>query len=190
MLLLLWRSRSTLLTCHIAVVFCFCSSLQQGLTSAFLSVAAALWAEVGIVASSHHWQWWFIIFQLFCLSLPILFDSVFIFCVYFNMEGSFCKKEHNMVCESLSSPTPGWGRYLISCYVPSHLQICLLFRNPASPCVRALCIPCECTCSMTLGMDGISLVFLSAVIVCSCSCAFRLNWIILFWFLRDTILIL
>lgn len=105
MLLLLWHSGSTLLTCHIAVVFCFCSSLHQGLTSAFLSVAVALWTVVGIVASqtsSHHWQW-FIIFQLFCLL--ILFDSDLIFCMYFYMEGSFSRKEHSMVCESLSSPT-------------------------------------------------------------------------------------
>lgn len=103
MLLLLWCCRSTLLTCHVAVVFGFCSSLQQWLPGTLSVVVVGLWTELGIVASqtsSHNQQWWFIMFQMFCLSLPILFDSIFIFSMYFSTEGSFCRKEHSTVYES------------------------------------------------------------------------------------------
>lgn len=50
----------TLLTCHVAMVFCFCSSLQQWLPSAFPSGAVALWTELSIVASQtspRRWQY-------------------------------------------------------------------------------------------------------------------------------------
>lgn len=189
--MLLWHSRSTLLTCHIAVVFYFCSSLQQGLTSAFLSVAVALWTEVGIVASqtsSHHWQWWFIVFQLFCLSLPILFDSVFILHVYFYMEGSFCRKEHSTVCASPASPaTP-------ASLMPTGKLVCALSSSNL-PYIQESSFPlCQSSLHclrmhMTLGMDGISSISFCSHDMFFQLC-FRLNRIILLLFLRDTLLIL
>lgn len=192
MLLLLWHSRSTLLTCHIAVVFCFCSSLHQGLTSAFLSVAIALRTEVGIVASqtsSHHWQW-FIIFQLFSLSLPILFDSDFIFCMYFYMEGFFSRKERNGLTWSVSpfllQPLlPLWC--LVSWYVPSHLQIYLISGIQLSLISEFSASLVNTHAAVTLGMDGISLISFCSHSMFFQLC-FKLNQIILLWFLRDTIL--
>lgn len=175
MLLLLWHSRSTLLTCHIAVVFCFCSSLQQGLTSSFLWVAVALWKKS-----------WYCGFPDFVPPLTVVVyyipTVVFLFpfylilflyssCVFTWRALSVGKSVAWSVSLFLPQPLLPLS-CLVSWYVPSHLQICLIFRNPAFPCGRALCIPCKCTCLLFVTLTWMEFHwFLSAVIVCSSSYA-------------------
>lgn len=106
MLLLSWRCRSTLLTCHVAEVFCFCSS--SAVTAKCISIGDCCFV-------GRTWDCCFPEFippstvvvyyipdVLSFSSLSILLDSGFIFCMYFYRERYFCRKEPCMVYESFS----------------------------------------------------------------------------------------
>lgn len=186
MLLFLWRSRSTLLTCHIAVVFCFCSSLQQELTSAFLFSGSCFVNRScycgfpGFVSP--------LIVVVYCLSLPILLDSVLIFHMCFYMEGSFCSKEQSIWVPFFPNHSCLFDTWWVG--------MCpLIFKFPVCSGTQLSLVSeffaslLNAHASVTVGMDGISLVSFCSRSMFFQLC-FRLNWIILLWFLRDTILIL
>lgn len=178
MLLLLWHWTSALLTCHVAVVFYFCSSHQCWLPSAFPSVTVALWAELGTIpsqTSSHHWQRWFI---TFCLSLPILFNSVLIFCVYFYTDALSVGKNIAWSMSRCFFPL----LCMVSLCVPSHLQICFFFQGFSFP------LWIHMPVYVILGMDGLSLIsFCSGIMFFQLLP--RLNWLILLSFLWDAVFI-